>query len=138
MGWTPFEEAQLIVEESHESPGGRREVERWKRGTCTVRHGKRSPSQWSSGKVMSVSRGQEYSGCKSHFAGKVRLYLEIRVLERLSVSMFPFGDTEETELKSKMLKSSKKMDNCPVARRCLICIICRGLRIGRPCAESAF
>lgn len=32
---------------------------------------------------------------KGIFAEKVRFYLEIRVLERLSVSMFPFRNSKE-------------------------------------------
>lgn len=88
--------------------------------------------------VISVSRGRSTVDIKAIFAAKVRLYLEIRLPERLLVSMFPLRDTEETELKSKVLKLSKNMVNYPVTRRCQICVICHGLRIGRPCVKVHF
>lgn len=77
-------------------------------------------------------------GIKGIVARKVRFYLEIRILERLLLSMSLLEDTEETELKSKMLKSLRMLGSGPAARRRRIRIICRGLGRGRACGECGF
>lgn len=77
-------------------------------------------------------------GIKGIVVRKVRFYFEIRILERLLLFMFFLEDTEEIELKSKMLKLLRMLGSGFVVRRRRIRIICRGLGRGRVCGECGF